>query len=243
MSAPLTVTGTRLAAGVPAPTTGPALPLASPTGRPPGQAGTAARGRHPWRGRWRPLTAAAILAGLVGAGVTAGVAMTAGSPLARAAQSVRQDSGSAPVQTYSPAFAPIARVVISRDHRADIHVHVRDHARLQACAEHAAARDQDPAAGHECAAEAEHVPEPEYVVAVQHAPGASPDHLRTHHPGGLLGRPAGRGMRSVTPTLDPATTHRLSFAPTYSADRSSSPVSTACALCRRSAQARSHRYA
>ncbi len=60
-------------------------------------------GRNPCRGRWRPLAAAAILAGLVGAGVTAGVMMTAGSPPSQAAQSVRGDAGSAPVQTYAPA--------------------------------------------------------------------------------------------------------------------------------------------
>ena len=44
-------------------------------------------GRHPGRGRWRLLTAAAILAGLVGAGVTTGVMMTARTTPAHAAQS------------------------------------------------------------------------------------------------------------------------------------------------------------
>ncbi len=101
VSASLPVTGARRPAGMPAPPL--ATALASPT-----RADQAHRraDRHPWRGRWRPLTAAAILAGLVGAGVTAGVAMTADSPPARAAQSVRQDSGSAPVQTYPPISDP-----------------------------------------------------------------------------------------------------------------------------------------
>jgi eukaryotic-like serine/threonine-protein kinase len=101
MSASLPVTGARQPTGVLAP------PVATVLASPP-RADQARRraGRHPWRGRWRPLTAAAILTGLVGAGVTAGVAMTAGSPPARAAQSVRQDSGSAPVQTYPPASDP-----------------------------------------------------------------------------------------------------------------------------------------
>jgi serine/threonine protein kinase len=104
VSASLPVTGAwrpaRVPVGVPAP------PLATPLASP--RAGQASRraGRNPWRSRWRPLTAAAILAGLIGAGVTAGVAMTASSPPARAAQSVRQDSGSAPVQAYPPASDP-----------------------------------------------------------------------------------------------------------------------------------------
>ena len=77
VSAPLTVTGARLAAAGAA--TGPAADTACLA------AGAAAR-RWPtaparWpasgRGRWRLLTAAAILAGLVGAGVTTGVTMTA----------------------------------------------------------------------------------------------------------------------------------------------------------------------
>src|SRR5580704_11338282 len=104
VSASLPVTGARLPTGVPAGV--PAPPLATPLASP--RAGQAPRraGRNPWRSRWRPLTAAAILAGLMGAGVTAGVAMTAGSPPARAARSVRQDSGSAPVQAYPPASDP-----------------------------------------------------------------------------------------------------------------------------------------
>ena len=63
-------------------------------------------GRRPWRSHWRPLTAAAILAGLAGAGVTAGVTMTAGSPPTHAAQSVQRAAGSVPVQAYRPASAP-----------------------------------------------------------------------------------------------------------------------------------------
>jgi len=81
VGAPLTTTAAQLAP----PSARPLTPLASPPG--PGQAqppgpGRAHRraGRNPWRSRWRSLAAAAILAGLAGAGVTAGVMMTAGSP-------------------------------------------------------------------------------------------------------------------------------------------------------------------
>jgi eukaryotic-like serine/threonine-protein kinase len=81
----------------------PLTPLASPPG--PGRARRRA-GRHPWRSGWRSLTAAAILAGLVGAGVTVGVTMTADSPPAHAAQSVRRDARSIPVQTHPPTYAP-----------------------------------------------------------------------------------------------------------------------------------------
>ena len=90
VGAALTGTAGRLAPPPPPPLT----PLASPPG--PGRAHPRA-GRHPWRSGWRPLTAAAILAGLVGAGVAAGITMTAGSPPAHTAQSVRRD---APVQTF-----------------------------------------------------------------------------------------------------------------------------------------------
>ncbi len=108
VSAPLTVTGARLAAGVPAPPPVPPLtPLASPPGPPPGAGRPRRRaGRHPGRGRWRPLTAAAILAGLAGAGVTTGVMMTAKSTPAHAAQSVQRDAGSVPVQTHPTVSAP-----------------------------------------------------------------------------------------------------------------------------------------
>ena len=59
-------------------------------------------GRHSWRSQWRPLTAAAILAGLAGAGIAAGVTMTASSSPAHVAQSVQRAAGRAPVQTYRP---------------------------------------------------------------------------------------------------------------------------------------------
>ena len=100
VGAALTGTAGRLAPPPPPPLT----PLASPPG--PGRAHPRA-GRHPWRSGWRPLTAAAILAGLVGAGVAAGITMTAGSSPAHTAQSVRRD---APVQTYPPASAPASSV-------------------------------------------------------------------------------------------------------------------------------------
>ena len=104
VSAPLTVTVARLAASVPPPPPAPPLtPLASPPG--PGRAHQRA-GRRPWRSRWRPLTAAAILAGLAGAGIAAGVTMTSGSLPAHAAQSVQRAAGSVPVQAHRPASAP-----------------------------------------------------------------------------------------------------------------------------------------
>ncbi len=90
----------RVAAGAGAPpTTGQArlVPPGLPPRVPPTAAGTGPSG--PGRGRWRPLAAAAIIAGLAGAGVTAGVTMTAGSTPTHAAQSARH----APVQTDPPA--------------------------------------------------------------------------------------------------------------------------------------------
>jgi len=93
------------------PSARPLTPLASPPGpgraQPPGPGRAHRRaGRHLWRSRWRSLTAAAILAGLVGAGITADVTMTSGSAQAHAAQSVRRNAGYAPVQAYPPAYAP-----------------------------------------------------------------------------------------------------------------------------------------
>jgi eukaryotic-like serine/threonine-protein kinase len=60
-------------------------------------------GQRPWRSRWRPLTVAAILAGLAGAGATVGVTMTAASTPAHAAQSARRD---APARTLAPVTPP-----------------------------------------------------------------------------------------------------------------------------------------
>jgi len=87
LGAPLTVTAGRLS-----PPPGP--------GRPRRRAD-----RRPWRGRWRPLTAAAIIAGLAAAGVTAGFTMTAASSPAHAAQAARR---AAPVQTIAPAFGSVS---------------------------------------------------------------------------------------------------------------------------------------
>ena len=102
-STPLTVTAARLAAPPP--------PVATPLASPPGTGQPHRRaGRPPRRWHWRPLAAAAILAGLAGAGVTAGLTMTAGSTPAHAAQSVQRDAGSAPVQTYPPPSAPAPAV-------------------------------------------------------------------------------------------------------------------------------------
>jgi len=60
-------------------------------------------GRRHRRGGWRPLAAAAVLAGVVGAGVTAGFTLTGGSTPTHADQSVRRD---VPVQTIAPPSAP-----------------------------------------------------------------------------------------------------------------------------------------
>jgi len=88
-----------------APVPAPPVPELSATGsgRPPRQALRQAW-RQTWRrGRWRPLTATLILSGLIGAGATAAVTMTAGSAPARAAQSVPL---AAPHHTPAPASTP-----------------------------------------------------------------------------------------------------------------------------------------
>jgi serine/threonine protein kinase len=94
---PEPVTRTLAAAPPPVPGT-PPVP-----GRPP----TAGPGRPSRRarrlGRWRPLTATLVLSGLVGAGATAAVTMTAGSAPAHAAQSAPQTT---PAQTLAPASTP-----------------------------------------------------------------------------------------------------------------------------------------
>ncbi len=73
----------------------PAAPLAVVSGRAPRQARR--------RGRWRPLTVTLVLSGLVGAGTTAAVTMTAGSAPAHAAQSAPQ---TAPAQPLAPTSTP-----------------------------------------------------------------------------------------------------------------------------------------
>jgi serine/threonine protein kinase len=91
------------------PTTTAAAPPGAPAPVPPvpGSPPTAGPGRPPRRarrlGRWRPLTATLVLSGLVGAGATAAVTMTAGSAPAHAAQSAPQTS---PAQTLAPASTP-----------------------------------------------------------------------------------------------------------------------------------------
>ena len=194
VNAPPTVTAAALAASVP-PT--------SPPG--PGRAHRRT-GRHPWRSRWRPLTAAAILAGLAGAGVAAGVTMTAGSP----PPTPRSPCGGTPGPhrrrlIRQPPLRPRRRRHRPRPPPRRGRPGQRPCTRRQ----HAAARDHDPAAGHERAAQPEHVPEPEHVVAVQHARGAGADHLRPHHPGRLL-----RGTRcSSTSIPTPLTGVRLRYGP------------------------------
>jgi serine/threonine protein kinase len=99
---------TRALAAAP-PTTTAAAPPGAPAPVPPvpGSPPTAGPGRPPRRarrlGRWRPLTATLVLSGLVGAGATAAVTMTAGSAPAHAAQSAPQTS---PAQTLAPASTP-----------------------------------------------------------------------------------------------------------------------------------------
>jgi serine/threonine protein kinase len=84
-----------------------AVPLTMTTATPPG-----VPPRKSWRqaprqarrlGRWRPLTATLVLSGLVGAGATAAVTMTAGSAPAHAAQSVPRAT---PARTLAPASTP-----------------------------------------------------------------------------------------------------------------------------------------
>ena len=87
-------------------------PRAADPGGPPGPV---APGRPPQRppqrarrlGRWRPLTATLVLSGLVGAGVTTAVTMTAGSAPAHAAQSApRTTPPQTPATASTPASAP-----------------------------------------------------------------------------------------------------------------------------------------
>jgi eukaryotic-like serine/threonine-protein kinase len=62
-------------------------------------------GRGPRRGRWRPLAAAAVLAALAGAGVTAGFTMMSGST-AHADQSAQRGSVQTPAPASRPASSP-----------------------------------------------------------------------------------------------------------------------------------------
>jgi len=84
-----------------------AVPLtmttATPPGRPPRQARRQAPRQGRRLGRWRPLTATLVLSGLVGAGATAVVTMTAGSAPAHAAQS---GPPATQAQTLAPASTP-----------------------------------------------------------------------------------------------------------------------------------------
>ena len=119
--APLTVTAARPSAEAPGSAGATAPPLAQEAGRAHRRAG-----RRPWRSRWRPLTAAAILAGLAGAGVTAGVTMTAGSsrPTPRSPCSGPPRCRLIGAGLRSGLRSGLARVVIARDRRAE-HVRVR----------------------------------------------------------------------------------------------------------------------
>jgi eukaryotic-like serine/threonine-protein kinase len=99
---------TRTLAAAP-PTTTAVAPRGTPAPVPPvpGSPPTAGPGRRPRRarrlGRWRPLTATLVLSGLLGAGATAAVTMSAGSGPAHAAQSAPRTT---PAQTLAPASTP-----------------------------------------------------------------------------------------------------------------------------------------
>ena len=97
---------TRARAVVP-PTMTAAAPPGAPSAAPPGALPAVIPGRAPRqarrRGRWRPLTVTLVLSGLVGAGTTAAVTMTAGSAPAHAAQSAPQ---TAPAQPLAPTSTP-----------------------------------------------------------------------------------------------------------------------------------------
>ena len=87
---------------------------AAPPGRPPRQARRQAPRQGRRLGRWRPLTATLVLSGLVGAGATAAVTMTAGSAPAHAAQSAPRAT---PAQTLAPASTPASSGPgFARDH-------------------------------------------------------------------------------------------------------------------------------
>jgi serine/threonine protein kinase len=105
---------TRALAAAP-PTTTAAAPRGAPAPVPPvagsrpvpGSLPTAGPGRPSRRarrlGRWRPLTATLVLSGLLGAGATAAVTMTAGSAPAHAAQSAPRTT---PARTLAPVSTP-----------------------------------------------------------------------------------------------------------------------------------------
>ena len=111
-------------------------------------------------GRWRPLTATLVLSGLLGAGATAAVTMTAGSAPAHAAQSAPRTT---PAQTLAPASTPASATSSAPDASYPRHPRAgaaRDRAGLHTAAEHAA-RNHDPAAEFQRAAEPDDVPEPD----------------------------------------------------------------------------------
>src|SRR6266536_408957 len=86
------------------PTAGPGSPPTTRPGRPPRRARRL--------GRWRPLTATLVLSGLLGAGATAAVTMTAGSAPAHAAQSAPRTT---PAQTLAPASTPASATASAPD--------------------------------------------------------------------------------------------------------------------------------
>jgi serine/threonine protein kinase len=105
-ASPTTTAAAPLGAPAPVPPVpgSPSIPGSLPV---PGSLATADPGRPSRRarrlGRWRPLTATLVLSGLVGAGATAAVTMTAGSAPAHAAQSAPRTT---PAQTLAPASTP-----------------------------------------------------------------------------------------------------------------------------------------
>ena len=107
MTAPPAVTATPAMPAMTAPpATGPAvLPLPGPPGTWPADA---PRGRG--RGRWRTLAATVVIAGIVGAGATAGITLSARSAPAHQAQSA---GGTTPTQTLAPASTPASSATSS----------------------------------------------------------------------------------------------------------------------------------
>jgi len=77
-------------------------PVGSPLPGPGGAVARPGRRRHRRLG-WRPLAAAAVIAGFVGAGVAAGFVLTGGSAPVHADQAARQDG---PAQTIAPPTSP-----------------------------------------------------------------------------------------------------------------------------------------
>jgi eukaryotic-like serine/threonine-protein kinase len=106
---------TAMKAGVPvppvpvlvAPDLPPGLTAAEQAPRRPTQ-GQSRRGQKPWRRRWRPLAAAAVIAGVLGTAVTADLTLSAAHSPPPAAQSERQVTSVRPPPTAGSTRSPSA---------------------------------------------------------------------------------------------------------------------------------------